>query len=195
MKNSDQLIDLEEATISSTPVYDGALLHVRRDEVSLPGGKESVREWIDHPGASAVVPFFSDGSTMLVRQYRYPARKVFWEVPAGKIDIEGESPEGVARRELEEEIGWRARRMEHMGSYYPCIGYSNEIIHIYLAFDLEEGQQELADGELLQPVKMAFGEALSMVYGGQIDDMKTISALVIASKRLQELGLIPGTRG
>ncbi|NNE35386.1 MAG: NUDIX hydrolase [Rhodothermales bacterium] len=172
--------NLEEKTVSSEEIFDGELLHVRRDIVKLPGGAESVREWIDHPGASAVVPIFDDGTTILVRQFRYPARRVFWEVPAGKLDVPGESAEGVARRELEEETGWRASRFEHVGSFYPCIGYSNEIIHTFVAFDLERGTQALSDGELLEPVRMPFDKAIDLVQNGEIVDMKTISALLTA---------------
>ncbi len=179
-------MDLEEKTVSSKRVYDGALLHARRDIVSLPDGSESIREWIDHPGASAIVPSFADGSTLLLRQFRYPARKVFWEVPAGKLDVKGEYPEAVAMRELDEETGWRAKTFERLGSFYPCIGYSNEIIHIFLALDLEQGTQALGEGELVEVVRMPFDEALSMVYGGEVEDMKTISALVMASRRIAE---------
>jgi ADP-ribose pyrophosphatase len=178
-------MELEETTVSSEAVYDGALLHARRDVVRLPNGKESVREWIDHPGASAIVPVFDDGSTLLIRQFRYPARKVFWEVPAGKLDIAGESPEGVAERELEEETGWCAGRLQHVASCYPCIGYSNEIIHIYLAFDLQPGSQSLSDGELLEPVRMPFQEAVGKVYAGEVDDMKTVTALLMSARILE----------
>lgn len=177
---------LEETTIDSQRVYDGALLHARRDRVRLPGGGESVREWIDHPGASAIVPIFDDGSTLLVRQFRYPAKKVFWEIPAGKLDVPGESPESVARRELEEETGWVATKYTSLGSCYPCIGYSNEVIHLFIATNLSRGQQNLSEGELVDPVRMPFDEAVSKVYSGEIDDMKTISGLLLAARFLAQ---------
>ena len=101
------MADLTETPLRSEPVYDGALLKAYRDKVELPDGKTSVREWIDHPGASAIVPIFEDGQTLLVRQFRYPPRRTFLEVPAGKLDTDEEPPEDVARRELEEETGWR----------------------------------------------------------------------------------------
>ncbi|MCB0719820.1 MAG: NUDIX hydrolase [Bacteroidetes bacterium] len=179
-------MDLIETEIESRAVYDGALLHARRDTVRLPSGAESVREWIDHPGASAVVPIFEDGTTLLVRQFRYPARRVFWEVPAGKLDIAGESPVAVAIRELEEETGWCSTNCERIGSYFPCIGYSNEVIHVFAAFDLEKGHQHLSEGELLEPVRLPFLRAVDMVFEGEIDDMKTITALLLTRRWLAE---------
>ena len=99
---------LREEPVESQKILEGKLLHVYRDEVRLAGGDTTVREWIDHPGASAVVPLFEDGSTIMVRQFRYPPRREFLEVPAGKLDQVGEAPAEVAQRELEEETGWRA---------------------------------------------------------------------------------------
>jgi len=98
--------NLNETQLSSEQLVDGVLLEAFRDEVRLPDGDTSVREWIDHPGASAIVPVFEDGHTLLVRQFRYPPRRTFLEVPAGKLDKPGEDPEDVAARELEEETGW-----------------------------------------------------------------------------------------
>ena len=161
------------------------LIKARRDVVRLPDGNESVREWIDHPGASAVVPLFDDGSTLLVRQFRYPPRREFLEVPAGKIDIAGESPEDVARRELEEETGWRAGRLESLGSLYPCIGYSNEIIHFYVAHDLQPGTRSLSQGEFMENVRMPFNRAVSEAKAGKIIDMKSAVALMMAAARLE----------
>ncbi|HET6568071.1 MAG TPA: NUDIX hydrolase [Rhodothermales bacterium] len=177
---------LHEEQLSSEQLLDGKLLKVYRDHVRVPDGEESVREWIDHPGASAVVPIFEDGTTILVRQFRYPSRKVFYEVPAGKMDVEGELPEDVARRELEEETGWIPGKLIHLGSYYPCIGYSNEVIHIYLGEALEEGRQAFADGENLELLRLPFGEALAMVNRREILDMKTVVALFYADAALKE---------
>ena len=175
-----------EQTLRSEQLLDGKLLKVYRDTVRLPDGSDSVREWIDHPGASAVVPIFEDGSTLLVRQFRYPPRKTFLEVPAGKLDQQGESPMDVARRELEEETGWKAGRLTHLGSMYPCIGYSNEIIHFFLAEDLEEGTRELSEGEWMDVVRMQFSEALDLLRAGKILDMKTIAALIFAQTHLDQ---------
>ena len=173
-----------EQTLKSEQLLDGRLLKVYRDTVRLPDGTDSVREWIDHPGASAVVPLFEDGSTLLVRQFRYPPRKTFLEVPAGKLDQEGESPLDVARRELEEETGWKAGRLTQLGSLYPCIGYSNEIIHFFLAEDLEEGTRELSEGEWMDVVHIGFNDALDLLRAGEILDMKTIAALLFVQTHL-----------
>lgn len=177
--------DLTEATIQSEFLLDGRLLKVYRDRVELPDGRESVREWIDHPGASAVVPVFEDGTTLLVRQFRYPPRREFLEVPAGKIDKQGENPQEVAERELEEETGWRAHHFVSLGSLYPCIGYSNEVIHIYMAENLEKGQRALSDGEFMEVVPMGFAEATELVRSGEILDMKTVVALMYAHAHLE----------
>lgn len=173
--------DLKETEVSSEQLIEGVLLDAFRDEVRLPDGDTSVREWIDHPGASAIVPLFDDGRTLLVRQFRYPPRRTFLEVPAGKLDEPGEDPEVVAARELEEETGWRAGRFEKVGAAYPCIGYSNEVIHVFTAHDLERGTQALADGEFVEVIEMEFEEALARARRGDLKDMKTVTALVYAA--------------
>jgi len=180
------MADLTETSLSSEQLVDGVLLKAFRDEVRLPSDETSVREWIDHPGASAVVPLFDDGRTLLVRQFRYPPRRTFLEVPAGKLDEPGENPEEVAARELEEETGWRAGRFEHVGSAYPCIGYSSETIHVFTAHDLERGTQELAEGEFVEVVEMDFSEALDRARRGDLKDMKTVTALVYAAAHANE---------
>ena len=183
--------DLTEAQLSSEQLVDGALLKAFRDEVRLPNGQTSVREWIDHPGASAIVPVFEDGRTLLVRQFRYPRRRAFLEVPAGKIDEPGEAPADVAARELEEETGWQAGRFEHVGTAYPCIGYSNEQIHVFTAHDLDRGTQALADGEFVEVVEVDFETALARARHGDLPDMKTVTALVYAAAHLNESSAAP----
>lgn len=175
---------LTEDQLRSDQLVDGKLLKVYRDHVRLPDGEESVREWIDHPGASAVVPIFEDGTTLMVRQFRYPPRRTFFEVPAGKIDKEGEDPQEVAARELEEETGWRAARFTKLASLYPCIGYSNEIIHFFLAEDLQKGERSLSDGEFMDVVPVAFDDAVRRVKEGEILDMKSAMALLYAQVHL-----------
>jgi ADP-ribose pyrophosphatase len=179
------MTDLTETPLRSEPVYDGALLKAYRDKVELPDGKTSVREWIDHPGASAIVPIFEDGQTLLVRQFRYPPRRTFLEVPAGKLDTGEEPPEDVARRELEEETGWRAHRFERTGSVYPCIGYSNEVIHFFVARKLERGEQNLDDAEFMDVLKMPFDEAVAQARRGELLDMKTVTALLLADAHMK----------
>ena len=177
--------DLTETPLRSEQLVDGKLLKVHRDEVRVPDGTTSVREWIDHPGASAVVPLFSDGTTLLIRQFRYPPRRAFLEVPAGKLDQQGEVPEEVAARELEEETGWTARRFTHLASLHPCIGYSNEVIHFFLARDLSEGTQDLSEGEFVEVVTMGFEEAVAQARRGEISDMKSAMALLLAEAHVR----------
>jgi len=174
------MADLTEKRISSEELVDGALLKAHRDTVTLPDGQSSVREWIDHPGAAAIVPIFEDGTTVLVRQFRYPPRRTFLEVPAGKLDGTNEEPAEVAARELEEETGWKAERFESIGSAFPCIGYSNEVIHFFAATDLHRGQQNLADGEFVEVVTMDLDEAIDRARAGSLKDMKTVTALLYA---------------
>lgn len=175
------MADLTEKQLRSEQLVDGALLKVYRDQAEMPDGSTAVREWIDHPGASAIVPLFDDGQTLLIRQFRYPSRRVFWEVPAGKLDQDGEPADDVAARELEEETGWRAHRFDKVGLSYPCIGYSNEIIHFYVARDLERGQQALDAHEFMEVERMPFEKALAMARRGDMLDMKSVTAIWFAA--------------
>ncbi len=169
-----------EQTLSSRKVFSGKLLQVRRDVVRLQDGQETVREWIDHPGASAVVPLLPDGRVIMVRQYRYGPGRSFLEIPAGKFDGNEEDAEAVARRELEEETGYRAGTMTLLGSQYNAIGYSNEVIHLFLASELSMRVQKLDQGEFLTVELHPFSEMLRQARAGELQDMKTVSALLMA---------------
>ena len=173
-------MDLTEHKIESTQLLDGKLLKVYRDRVRLPDGGESEREWIDHPGAAAVVPLLPDGRVILVRQFRYPVGHEFIEVPAGKFDMKGESPEDVAHRELEEESGWRAGRLEKLGAFHMAIGYCNEVIHCFLAHDLEQVGSNLDHDEFLEVVYIPLDETIEMIADGRITDVKTVVSLLRA---------------
>jgi len=127
--------DFTEKQLNSRLVYSGKMLEVREDEVKLPGGAESTREYVVHPGASVIVPLFEDGTVLVERQYRYPVGEHMLELPAGKIDKK-EDPESAARRELLEETGYEAARWDFIGTLMPCIGYSDELIYVYLARSL-----------------------------------------------------------
>lgn len=174
MKDQEKLI---ETTVSSKEVFRGRLLHVFLDEARLPDGSVSTREWIKHPGASAVLPVFQNGDVMMVRQFRYPVKQIFYEVPAGKIDT-GETADSTARRELREEAGLQCSDFAYLGHFYPCIGYSDEVIHLYIAWNIESFGQQVDDDEFLLKEKIPFDEAVHMVYSGEISDGKTAVTLL-----------------
>lgn len=180
------MASLRETSLSSERLVNGVLLKANRDAVELPDGSQSVREWIDHPGAAAIVPLFPNGHTLLVRQFRFAPRRTFLEVPAGKLDRTDEPPREVAARELEEETGWRAATFESVGSLYPCIGYSNELIHLFVARDLKQGTQNLADGEFVEVVKKPFEDVVAQARRGKLKDMKTATALLLAHAHVHD---------
>lgn len=168
---------LIESEISSEAVFDGMLLHVRKDEVRLPNGKNSTREYVVHPGAVVVLAELENGKLLFERQFRYPLRRVFLELPAGKIDP-GEAIIDTARRELLEETGYVADTWEYLGVMHPCIGYSDERIEIFRASGLRNvGAQALDHNEFLEIVEIAPNEARQAVWDGCITDAKTITAL------------------
>ena len=174
-------MDLTERSIRSDQVYDGVLLDVRRDEVRLPNGETSAREWIKHPGASAVVPLDADGQVVLLKQFRFGPGREFWEVPAGKFDADGEDALDVARRELAEEAGVEAAEWTRLGQTFPAIGYSDETIHLFLAEGLSRTEVHVDDDEFVEPFRMPFADAVAMARRGEIEDAKSCVALLLAA--------------
>lgn len=173
-------MDLTETKKDRELLVKGVLLTAYRDTVTLPDGEESVREWIQHPGASAVVPLFEDGTTILLRQFRYAPGREFVEVPAGKIDKPGEDPSEVAVRELEEEAGYTATTLTPLGKTYPCIGYSDEVIYLFLAEGLTEAAAETEHDEFVEPFRLPLSDAVAMAQRGEILDAKSAIALLRA---------------
>jgi len=173
--------DLTEKTLSSKIIFQGRLLDVRMDEVLLPNGKKSTREWINHPGASCCIPILPDGKIGLVNQFRYPIGKEVLELPAGKIETH-EKPEHCARRELEEEIGYITNRLTLLTCIHPALGFANEKMWIYLADDLIQTKSRLDGDEFLVLVPTKLEEALELVWNGTISDVKTIIGLLWAEK-------------
>ncbi len=173
MKHSSALV---EQTRSTKKVFSGKLLHVYYDEVLLPNGTTSSREWIKHPGACAIVPIFDNHDIMLIKQFRYPMGQIFYEVPAGKIDP-NEAPDDTALRELKEEAGLHCNQLHYIGHFYPAIGYADEVIHIYAGLDLRYVQTKMDDDEFLINSRISFTEAMDMISSGEINDGKTIICL------------------
>lgn len=179
------MMDLKETCIESAAVYDGALLHVRRDSVRLPDGKVGLREYITHPGAVAVLALLDNGNLIMERQYRYAAGREFFEIPAGKIDP-GEDILVTGQRELLEETGYVASEWLHLTTTYPCIGYGDERIHYFLARGLCFEGRNLDDGELLDVFELSLSDALNWVRDGRIDDSKTIIGLFWLENHLKD---------
>ena len=173
--------DLKESTISTTVVYKGDFLDVRRDEVLLPNGKTGTREWINHPGAVVIIPILPDGEIALIKQFRYAAGSEFIELPAGKLDA-GEDPEECALRELEEEIGYRANKIKFLANIHPAIGFTNEIMGVFLAENLEKTQHNRDKDEFLKLVPTTLTEALNLVWKNKITDVKSIIGLLWLQK-------------
>jgi len=169
--------EFAEQTLDSQRFFEGRILNLRVDTVRLPDGRKSTREIVEHRGAAAAVPLLPDDRVVLVRQWRQPAQRVLLEIPAGVVD-EGETPEECMRRELAEEIGYQPSRLEKLFSMYPAPGYSEELIHIFLAADLRPVEADADYDENLQVVKLPFSEALDRCLRGEIQDAKTIAGLL-----------------
>lgn len=178
--------DFTEETLSSRTVYRGRLLHVLEDEVHLPDGKSARREYIRHPGAVMIIPVLDPETVVLVHQFRYPLRRHFYELPAGKREP-GEDPLATARRELREECGYEAAEWRRLASVHPCIGYSDEAIDIYLARGLTHVGQATDDEEFVEVVPMKLAEALEWVRDGRITEVKAVTGLLWAERFLHSV--------
>lgn len=174
--SDNKLERMREKTVKSTEIFRGKVLHIYNDEVELPNGKHSFREIIRHCHAAAVLAINDKGEVILEDQYRYPYDDIITEIPAGKGD-EGEDAIVTASRELEEETGYRAGKMEELGLFYPSVGYTDESIHLFLARDLTYVGQHLDDGEELDYYFVPFDELCNMIRQGKIKDGKTIAAV------------------
>ena len=177
-------LDLIETKISSENIYDGTLLHVKKDKVELPNGDISYREWIKHPGASAVIPVTDNNEIILVRQYRYPIQALTMEIPAGKLDVAGEDPLECAKRELEEETGYSAQEYQFLTKMATTVGFSDEFIYIYAARGLKAGQQHTDEDEFINVVTVPLAKAVEMVHSGEILDGKSVVAILMLQNML-----------
>ena len=176
---------LMEKRISGETVFDGKIMHVRRDIVELSDGSESFREVVDHSGGVCVLAVDDEGRVLTVRQFRYPFERVLREIPAGKLE-KGEDPDKAAERELREETGAVAGKMERLGEIYPTPAYCGEIIRMYLARDLVFGENDLDEGEFLDVERVPFDELVEKVFAGEIRDAKTVTAVLKAKILLSQ---------
>jgi ADP-ribose pyrophosphatase len=164
----------------------GFRVRVSVERVALPNGHTVELDIVHHPGAAAVVPFLGDEEVLLIRQYRHAAGGMIYEVPAGKLD-DGEDPADCARRELMEEAGRRAGRLEALGWIFTTPGFTDERIHLFAAFDLEPVPVQLDADEVIELVPMPLARALEMVWSGELCDAKSALALVHAARGMGRL--------
>jgi ADP-ribose pyrophosphatase len=176
--------------VSDTRDGPPRFLHFGRERVRLPNGREIDLDIVRHPGAAAVVPFLSPDRVLLIRQFRHAAGGHILEVPAGKLDP-GESPERCAVRELEEEAGRRAGRIEKLGWIYTTPGFTDEVIHLFAAFELETIPTRHQVDEVIELMPMSLSEALQRIWAGEIPDAKSALALLHAARRVGRLSSDP----
>jgi len=179
--------DYTETLVSAHTAYTGKLLTLREDQIQLPNGQTATREFVLHQGAAMVIPLFDDDSVLLERQFRYPLGNHFLELPAGKVD-KGEAPLAAARRELLEETGYSAQDWRHLATLYPCVGYSNERVDLFLARALKHEGHPGEDGEFLECVRMGLDEAIALAAHGEITEAKTILGIFWADRIRRGLG-------
>lgn len=175
---------LIETKKSSKKIFDGRLIKVKIDTVKLPDGKTSTREVVEHPGAVAVIALTNDNELVLVRQFRYPTNEILLEVPAG-VPNKGEPLEKAARRELEEETGYYAKKIKKILSGYATPGYSNEVINFFIAEDLTLLKPNTDEDEFVEVDVVDLEALLDLAYAGKINDNKTIIGIMLADAYLK----------
>ena len=184
--------EAEVGQISSRVIHDGRVVHLSLDRVRFPDGKEGELELIRHRGAAAVVPLLGspedpDPEVVLVHQYRYAAGGFVYEIPAG-LPLDGEGWEACARRELEEETGYTARTFTSLTRFFTTPGFTNEVIHLYLATDLGGGEVRRDEDEFIEVVHIPMSEVRSMIRGGEIVDGKSMVGLLFVDRFLRGAG-------
>lgn len=173
-----------EKTISSEMIYQGAILNLRKDKVEVVNGGTSYREIVEHNGGVAAFAIKDDGKAVMIKQFRKPIDRVIMEVPAGKIE-KGEDPYSTAVRELKEETGYTAGKVEYLSKFYPSVGYSAECIYIYLCTELSAGEVEFDDNEAIDVFEIDFESLYKMAVNGEIEDGKTVVAVMQAWAKLK----------
>lgn len=165
-------INLIEKEVSREYIYNGRIINLRVDKAELPNGKITTREFVEHNGGVCMVPLTKDNELIFVKQFRYPYKDIVLELPAGKLE-KCEKPLDAGKRELQEEAGVVANSVVSLGNLYPSPGYTNEIIHIYLATELTIGEQNPDEDEFLNIEKIPLEKAVQMVLDNKISDSKT----------------------
>ncbi len=173
-----------EKTLSSEHIFTGRVIELRRDTVELENGATSTREVLHHNGGVAVLAIDDDDNVLFVKQFRYPYGQVLLELPAGKLNA-GEDAGLCGRRELEEETGYTAEEYEFLAKAYPTPGYTDEILHLYVARKLTLSQQNLDEDEFLTVQKIPYAKALEMCLNGEILDAKTLIAILLYNTKIK----------
>jgi ADP-ribose pyrophosphatase len=168
--------------IETERIFRGVIFDLERDRLREADGVNVIREVVRHPGGAGGLPLFADGRVALVRQYRHPAGKDLLEIPAGRLE-RGEDPAACAAREIEEEIGFRAGRLDKLAAFYSTPGFCDEVLHVYLATELTPSAQRLDSDERLEIVTLPLADALALAACGGIEDSKTMVALLMAAGR------------
>ena len=175
---------LREVQTASEDIFDGVILHVKKDTVRLPNGNASVREVIRHIGAVCVIPVTEEGDVIMERQYRYPLDRVILEIPAGKLDAPDENRLSAVQRELREETGYTADDWTLLGDFHPAPAYSDEYITMYMAQGLHKGPRALDEDEFLDVYAVPLAELVQDVMDGKISDAKTQVCILKAARLL-----------
>ena len=167
-----------------TTLHHGRVFNLIRENVTLDNGVITDMEFVEHPGATAIIPMLNESRVLLLKQYRHSLRQYIWEIPAGTLDPQ-ESIMNCAKRELIEETGYSAHQWQKLGEITPVPGYSDERIHIFLATDLQPAEQNLDTDEIINVHDVGFSEAIEMIEKGEIQDAKSIAGLYLALNRLK----------
>ena len=173
----------EEKTMKSEKLYEGKIINLRIDTVELPDKKYSKREIVEHPGGVAIVGITDENEILLVKQYRKSVDRVLLELPAGKIEV-NEEPKETAFKELKEETGYSTENLEYLLEFYTSPGFSTEKVYIFLAENMEKGEQELESGEYIEVESYKIDDLIKMIKKGEIIDSKTIIGIYAIKDRL-----------
>ncbi|KAF5432448.1 ADP-ribose pyrophosphatase [Candidatus Methanophagaceae archaeon] len=170
---------MQERTVESKQIYEGRRVKLHVDRVVLTGGRETTREVVDHPDCVAIIAVDAENNVMLVRQFRYALARELLEIPAGVIEP-GEEPIHSAFRELEEETGYTAAKMERLGGFYSSPGCFTEYLHLFLATELEPGNKTVQEDEIIEVVPVPLEQVHNLITSGELQDAKSIAGLLLA---------------